>query len=277
MGLTLQHVGYTYAAGTSLAQPALSDVSLALEPGELVLVLGATGSGKSTLMRMAAGLLEPEAGVIQIDGAPLTRANARGAVGLVFQDAESQLFAETLAADVAFGPRNLGFAPASVDRRVDEALAMVGLPPSEYAERSPFTLSGGEARRAAIAGVLAMRPRYLLLDEPTAGLDARGRSAIRDAIATARRESGVVVVSHSAEEFLGQADRVLLLAGGATAFSGDARELVDDPTRFAEAGLAAPALLRVQQLSREAGHDPGPFSLDPGAVAMALAAAGGWR
>ena len=277
MGLTLQHVGYTYSAGTSLAQLALSDVSLRLEPGELLLVLGATGSGKSTLMRVAAGLLEPQTGQAEIDGEKLTRATARGAVGLVFQDAESQLFAETLAADVAFGPRNLGVSADLVGSRVDDALAMVGLPPSEYAERSPFTLSGGEARRAAIAGVLAMRPRYLLLDEPTSGLDARGRRAIRAAIAAARRDSGVVVVSHSAEEFLGQADRVLLLAGGGVAFAGPARLLLDDPARFATVGLTAPSLLRVQQIARDAGHDAGAFSLDPRAVAFALARAGGWR
>jgi energy-coupling factor transport system ATP-binding protein len=276
VGLTLRNIDYTYGAGTTLAQPALFDVTLVVEPGELVLVLGATGSGKSTLMRVAAGLLEPGGGTMDIDGVPLTRASARGAVGLVFQDAESQLFAETIAADVAFGPRNLGVPAALAASRVDEALALVGLASSEYAERSPFTLSGGEARRAAIAGVLAMRPRYLLLDEPTAGLDARGRSAIRGAIEAARRDSGIVVVSHSAEEFLGRADRVLLLADGAAAFSGDACDLVDDPALFDAAGLTAPEILRVQELSRRAGHDPGPFSLNPSDVASALARAGGW-
>ena len=129
MGLTLRNVGYTYSAGTTLAQPALSDLSLVIEPGKLVLVLGATGSGKSTLMRVAAGLLEPETGDVEIDGDPLTRATARGVVGLVFQDAESQLFAETLAADVAFGPRNLGVEAADVALRVNDALETVGLPP----------------------------------------------------------------------------------------------------------------------------------------------------
>ena len=277
MGLSLENIAYTYAAGTTLAQPALFGVSLAVEPGELALVLGATGSGKSTLMRLAAGLLEPSSGTATIDGGALSRSTARGAIGLVFQDAESQLFAETLAADVAFGPRNLGVDADEVRARVADALEMVGLTPARYADRSPFTLSGGEARRGAIAGVIAMRPRYLLLDEPTAGLDARGRSAVRTAIAAARRDAGVVVVSHSAEEFLGDADHAMLLAGGTVAFAGRARALIDNPELFASGGLEAPALLEVQRLAREGGHDPGTFSLDPIVVAGALSGTGGWR
>jgi len=277
VGLTLSDICYTYSTGTSLAQPALSGVSLAVEPGELVLVLGATGSGKSTLMRVAAGLLEPESGDARIDGAPLTRATARGVVGLVFQDAESQLFAETIAADVAFGPRNLGQPADAVTGAVSEALAVVGLAEEQYAHRSPFTLSGGEARRVAIAGVLAMRPRYLLLDEPTAGLDCRGRRAIREAIASARATTGVVVVSHSAEEFLGEADRAVLLSGGEVAFVGPARQLVDEPEHFDRAGLIAPDVVRVQQLALAAGHDVRPFTLDPADAARAIAKSGGWR
>jgi len=226
---------------------------------------------------VAAGLLEPQTGTASIDGSPLTRATARGAVGLVFQDAESQLFAETIAADVAFGPRNLGMPAEEVAHHVTDALALVGLPEPDYGRRSPFTLSGGEARRAAIAGVLAMRPRYLLLDEPTAGLDSRGRRSIRDAIAEARKDAGIVVVSHSAEEFLGEADRVLLLADGEAAFTGSARELIDEPGHFERAGLIAPDVLRVQQLATEAGHDVRPFSLDPLAAAASLARIGGWR
>jgi energy-coupling factor transport system ATP-binding protein len=276
VGLSLDGIGYTYAAGTSLAQPALADVSLSVVPGQTTLVLGATGSGKSTLLRVAAGLLAPSAGAVSLDGAPLTRSSARGGIGLVFQDAESQLFAETLAVDVAFGPRNLGVSGDELDERVEEALAMVGLPPSQYAQRSPFTLSGGEARRAAIAGVLAMRPRYLLLDEPTAGLDARGRRAVREAVSAARSEAGVVVVSHSAEEFLGEADSVLLLAGGTVSFAGASAEVIDHPEHFDAAGLTAPPLLRAPQLARGAGHDLGRFSLDPDDIAASIARVGGW-
>jgi energy-coupling factor transport system ATP-binding protein len=236
-----------------------------------VLVLGATGSGKSTLLRAAAGLLDGAEGSATIDGGPLSRTSARGHVGLVFQDAESQLFAETVSADVAFGPRNMGYSESDVLVASGAALARVGLPQAEYGDRSPFSLSGGEARRAAIAGVLAFGPRYLLLDEPTAGLDARGRRAVSAIVAEPRRDAGVIVVSHSAEEFLGEADRVLMLANGRAIYDGPAGDLVADPAPFASAGLLAPDVLRVQMLAASRGLDVGPFSLDPGAAAASLA------
>ena len=273
MSLSLERVCYTYAAGTSYAQRALDAVSLTVAPGELVLVLGSTGSGKSTLLRVAAGLLQCADGSATIDDQPLTRSSARGQVGLVFQDAESQLFAETVAADVAFGPRNMGASEADAAQAARDALDRVGLPPEAYGARSPFSLSGGEARRAAIAGVLAFEPRYLLLDEPTAGLDARGRTAVSDIIRDARRQSGVVVVSHSAEEFLGDADRVLMLAGGRTAYEGLAAELIADPAPFSDARLLAPDVLRVQMLARDRGCDPGPFTLDAASAAERVARA----
>jgi energy-coupling factor transport system ATP-binding protein len=264
MPLTLLDISYTYAAGMSFSQRALDSVTFSVAPGELVLILGATGSGKSTLLRVAAGLLDGAEGTATIDAEPLTRKTARGSVGLVFQDAESQLFAETVAADVAFGPRNMG---------ASEALARVGLPPAEYSERSPFSLSGGEARRAAIAGVLAFRPRYLLLDEPTAGLDALGRRAVSSIVAEARSCAGVVLVSHSAEEFLGVADRVLVLSEGRAVYDGSATDLIADPSPFASGGLLAPDVLRVQMLASERGCDVGPFTLDPVRAAASLARA----
>jgi energy-coupling factor transport system ATP-binding protein len=273
MPLTLVDVGYTYAAGMGFSQRALESVSLAVAPGELVLILGATGSGKSTLLRIAAGLLDGAEGTATIDGEPLTRQAARGSVGLVFQDAESQLFAETVTADVSFGPRNMGCSEAEASEAARKALARVGLPPLEYGERSPFSLSGGEARRAAIAGVLAFAPRYLLLDEPTAGLDARGRRAVAAIVAEARTSAGVVLVSHSAEEFLGVADRVLVLSGGRALYEGSASELIADPAPFASAGLLAPDVLRIQMLARERGCDVGSFTLDPARAAAALALA----
>ena len=277
MALTLDAIGYTYGAGTSFSAAALEGVSASVSVGELVLVLGATGSGKSTLLRICAGLLAAQGGTATIDDLPITRSSARGNVGLVFQDAEAQLFAETLEADVAFGPRNLGTPDAEALARAHESLEAVGLDPVVYGPRSPFGLSGGEARRAAIAGVLAMQPRYLLLDEPTSGLDARGRAAVRDTVRAARASAGIVVVSHSAEEFLGQADRVLVLASGRVAFNGTAEQLVTDPAPFAAAGLIAPDVLRFQQLARAKGCDAGPFTLDAEAAARAVAAAGGWR
>jgi energy-coupling factor transport system ATP-binding protein len=277
VGLNLDSIGYTYGAGTSFAQCALSGVSLEVEQGEFVLVLGATGSGKSTLLRICAGLLQATEGSVRLDDSPLTKAAARGRIGLVFQDAESQLFSETLAADVGFGPRNLGISEEDTEVRTRDALQAVGLPFETYGERSPFALSGGEARRGAIAGILAMRPSYLLLDEPTSGLDARGRRAIREVVRAARSTAGVILVSHSAEEFLGEADRVLVLSHGSVAFFGPAADIVEDPSPFADAGLVAPDVLRFQLLARERGCDPGAFTLDPERAAANIAAAGGWR
>jgi energy-coupling factor transport system ATP-binding protein len=276
VALVLDSIGYSYGAGTSFAAAALEGVSLSVAPGELVMVLGATGSGKSTLLRVSAGLLLASEGTASIDGEPLTRLAARGTVCLVFQDAESQLFAETIAQDVAFGPSNLGVSDDEARAQAAEALSSVGLDPAIYGARSPFHLSGGEARRAAIAGVLAMRPRYLLLDEPTAGLDASGRAAVRAIVRSQRERCGVVIVSHTAEEFLGEADRVVMLAGGREVFSADAESLMQRPEAFAEVGLAAPDVLKLQLAARSRGIDTGPFTLDPVRAAEAIARAGGW-
>ena len=276
MGLIARDIGYTYSPGTDFAQAALSGVSFRVAPGELVLVIGSTGSGKSTLLRLLAGLLEPSSGALSIDGEPLTAATARGAVGLVFQDAESQLFAETVLDDVCFGPRNLGVTGPELQDRAETALSAVGLDPSAYEARSPFGLSGGESRRAAIAGVLAMRPRYLLLDEPTAGLDAAGRAAIRDVVRASRKDAGVVVVSHSAEEFLGDADGLVILADGEVAFGGEARDAIEDPAVFERAGVQPPEVLSVLRSARERGFDLPRFTLDPVVAARALHRAGVW-
>jgi len=276
MGLILEGVGYTYSAGTNFSERALEGVTLTCGRGDLVLVLGATGSGKSTLMRVAAGLLPTGDGSASVDGEVLTRASARGVVGLVFQDAESQLFAETVADDVAFGPRNLGAATSDALAAAREALTLVGLDPDTYGGRSPFSLSGGEARRAAIAGVLAMRPRYLLLDEPTAGLDSHGRRAGREIVEAMRESAGVVIVSHTAEEFLDRANQVLVLAGGSVAFQGSGADIVSDPSLLDVGGLQPPDVLLAQQLARTRGYDVGEFSLDPHQAAENLARAGGW-
>jgi energy-coupling factor transport system ATP-binding protein len=276
VALTTTDIGYDYSAGTGFQYTALNGVSFSVGAGELVLVVGATGSGKSTLLKMLSGLLEPTRGSILLDEAPLTSATARGAVGLVFQDAESQLFAETVLSDVEFGPRNLGLDGAIIRASARAAMESVGLDPDTYAERSPFGLSGGEARRVAIAGVLAMSPRYLLLDEPTAGLDALGRAAVREAVRSARQGAGVVVVSHTAEEFLGAADRVVMLSAGEVAFCGTAREVIDNPTLFATAGLRAPEVLQVLQAARDTGIEMPRFSLDPETAARTLMDAGAW-
>lgn len=272
----LERVSFAYPVPAGEPVRALDGVSLAVAPGEIVLVLGRAGSGKSTLLRAAAGLLGGVQGAARLDGEALSPQQARGRVGLVFQDPESQLFADTVLDDVAFGPRNLGQSQEAAEKTAHDALERVGLSPERFGPRSPFTLSGGEARRAAIAGVLAMQPGYLLLDEPTAGLDARGRAAVRQIVRSERERCGVVVVSHSAEEFLAFADRVLVLAEGRTVFSGPAGGLLGDSGVFARAGLRAPELMRVAARATEAGLAIDPAdALDADALARALLAQGG--
>lgn len=277
MALILDDVSCEYAPGTPLASRALAGVTLALEPGRLAVVLGPTGSGKTTLLRVAAGLLAPTGGAVSVDGAPVSgRGSVRGAVGLVFQRPESQFFAVSLEEDCAFGPRNLGRSAADARADAREALAAVGLDPGRFAEREPWGLSGGEARRAAIAGVLAMRPRYLLLDEPTAGLDAAGRASALSAIRAARGHAGVLVVTHDPELFLAEADSVLVLRAGEAAFAGDVAALLARIGGLAREGAVdAPEVVRAQMLARERGAiASGPLTLDPEEAARALAAAG---
>ncbi|MDZ4655774.1 MAG: ATP-binding cassette domain-containing protein [Coriobacteriia bacterium] len=267
MALTAASVSFTYEAGTAIATPVLDDVSLIVESGEVVLCVGATGSGKSTLLRLCAGLLEPTRGQIAVDGAPV---RMRGPVGIVFQNPETQFFAETVAADVSFGPRNLGL--ADVDSVVVEALAAVGLDAAVFGERSPFTLSGGEARRVAIAGVLAMRTPYLLLDEPTAGLDPLGRRAVLQAVRSARESAGVLVVTHDAGEFLPWADRVIALDSGRVLFEGVPQTLAEEPASWERASLALPQLVLAQHLARGRGAEIPAIALDVEGAARALAA-----
>jgi energy-coupling factor transport system ATP-binding protein len=230
---------------------------------------------------LAAGLLRPGGGSVSADGAaPGIVRGADGrlscAVGIAFQRPENQLFAASVAEDVAFGPRNLGADRDEAARSVERALEAVRLSPREFGGRSPFTLSGGEARRVALAGVLAMSPSYLLLDEPTAGLDAPGRAAVVEVIRRARDESGVVVVTHDAEEFLADADGVVVLSDGTVAFSGDVGELLDDAERLDADGLwTPPEVVRVQILAQRAGRLAGPGVLDPEAAAARLVEAVG--
>ncbi len=275
MALTVERAGFVYGRGTAYSSRALDGISLTVSPGEVVLVLGATGSGKSTLLRLAAGLAPPSEGRVLVDGVDTAGPDAsrlRGRVGLVFQRPEAQLFAETVAEDLAFGPRNLGRSERDARADADEALEAVGLDPEAFGRRSPFTLSGGEARRVAIAGVLAMRPAYLLLDEPTAGLDARGRAAVLGVVAEAKRRGGVAVVTHDAEELLPLADTVLVLEGGSPVFVGPAAELLARPAPLEAAGLAVPPVLDVQVRAVEAGARLPMLTLDPALAAEILAA-----
>ena len=275
MPLSLEDVSCVYSPGTGYAVTALSDVTLTVEVGQTVLVVGETGSGKSTLLRLAAGLMKASAGTATIDGEPLTAKAARGRVGLVFQDAESQLFADTVRADVEFGPRNLGAGDEEALKVARDALQSVGLDPDTYGDRSPFALSGGEARRAAIAGVLAMNPRYVLADEPTSGLDASGRRAVGEVLIAACAHAGVVIVTHSPEEFLDVADAVVILSGGRCVWSGRTGELLAEPQVLVRAGLDVPGVLAVQDRLASAGVVIARPLLDPELAAGTIAAAMG--
>ena len=214
--LTGEHVSVTYELGDQRIE-ALRDVSMWVQTGELVVVQGPTGSGKSTLLKVLAGLIEPQSGSVTLDGIVVTDARNRGKIGLMFQDPESALFGETVLEDVAFGPRNFGATSDEAHEAAQQALRRVGLDPAQFGERSPFQLSGGEARRVAVAGILAFEPQFILADEPTAGLDKDGRARMIETLVEAAQESGVVVVTHSPELFESYAARVISFAGGASA------------------------------------------------------------
>jgi len=274
VALGLNTVGFDYASGTALARTALDGVTLSVSAGEMVVVLGPSGAGKTTLLRCAAGLLPPSRGSVEVDGVAAAR-SPRGAVAFAFQRPETQFFAATVLEDVAFGPQNLGMGAGGSIAAAREALGTVGLDPEAFATRSPFTLSGGEARRVALAGVLAMRPRYLLLDEPTSGLDVAGRRAVGAAVARVRATTGVVVVTHDAEEFLKDADSVVLLRDGMQAFAGTVPELMAGGDRLELEGVWSPPEHVVAQLRAiRAGRMAPPVLLDPVAAARALFAGG---
>lgn len=227
MPLNLQNVTFTYMKGTPFEKTALHDVSLQIKKGEFVAVIGHTGSGKSTLVQHLSGLLHPDKGSVTVDGVNLNAKNAaakkaRNSVGMVFQYPEHQIFAETVYEDIAFGPRNKGLGPDETDRAVRDAMAFVGLDFDSFAKRSPFRLSGGQMRRVAIAGVIAMEPDYLILDEPSAGLDPRSRDAVFKEVMALYKKRGiaVILVTHNMEEAARYASRLLVISGGQVILDG---------------------------------------------------------
>ena len=247
MRLELSGVWHVYAPGTPFEVAALRGVSLVVEPGGILAIVGGTGSGKSTLVQHLNLLLEPTSGTVLVDGADartVVRAELRRRVGLVFQFPEAALFAPTVAEDVAFAPRRMGLDEGEVEARVDETLGRLGI--GHLAGRSPFSLSGGEKRRAAIAGVLAMRPEVLVLDEPTAGLDPATRGELLGVIRGVRDGGGtVVLVSHDLDEVAEVADKVCVLEGGEVVSAGPPAEVFyAEPAR-------APATVRVASLLAE--------------------------
>ncbi len=259
MPVLIEGLTHVYLQGTPGETVALEGIDLEIKDGEFLGLIGPTGSGKSTLAQHLNALLLPTRGRVLVDGADTRQRDKqeeiRRKVGLVFQYPEHQLFEETVFDDVAFGPRNLGLPPREVERRVAEALRLVGLG-QEVARRSPFELSGGRMRRAAIAGVLAMEPRVLVLDEPAAGLDPRGREEIFRYISRLHREQGltVVLVSHQMAEVARLANRLVVLHRGKITLSGPPREVFQQTGLLRGLGLDAPPVVELMQLLAERGY-----------------------
>lgn len=259
--LEVKNLQYIYSAGTPFEHKALDNVSFSVERGEFIGIIGHTGSGKSTLMQQLNGLLKPTAGTVLLDGKDIwsdkafTR-QARFRVGLVFQYPEYQLFEETVYRDIAFGPKNMGLDAQEVDRRVREAAGFVGLTEQQL-EVSPFDLSGGQKRRVAIAGVIAMEPEVLILDEPTAGLDPVGRAEILGNIQSYRqaKNATIMMVSHSMEDVARLTDRLLVLNGSNLAMDGTPAEIFAHADQLVEMGLSIPQVTKVFLHLRHMGLD----------------------
>lgn len=285
MSIKLSNVYHTYSKGTPFERLALKDVSLNINKGEVVAIIGHTGSGKSTLVQHLNGLLKPDTGRAEIDDVDITAKgaqakNARQQVGMVFQYPEHQLFAETVFEDIAFGPRNKGFAEDEVTRQVKEAMAFVGLDYDTFAQRSPFQLSGGQMRRVAIAGVVAMNPDYLVLDEPSAGLDPRSRNAVFREIMSLHQSRGIaiVLVTHSMEEAAKYADRLLVINNGAVLFDGAPAVIFGEHAdELVRVGMDVPQVYKLAALLRAQGLELPEGIKDDTALVKAIRKAKGWK
>ena len=244
--ISIKDVSYTYMKGTPFEKTALKNISFDLAEGEVLAIAGHTGSGKSTLIQIIAGLIKLTSGAIEIDGLSVDDKKIRRLVGMVFQYPEHQLFEETVESDIAFAPKNFGLNDAAISARVDEAMRQVGLP-LELKKVSPFELSGGQRRRVAIAGILALKPKYLILDEPTAGLDPLAKENLLKEIFGDVKKSGVtiILVSHNMEDIASFAKRVVVLAQGEILFIGTPRELFAKEDILARAGLAPPPIIQL--------------------------------
>ena len=259
MGLKLEHVSYLYGTDTELLVRALDDVNLEIPDGQFIGLIGHTGSGKSTLVQHLNGLLKPSEGTILFNGENIwaqdySRKTLRSKVGLVFQYPEHQLFEADVFSDVCFGPKNLGLSAEEVEKRARHALKLVGLDEKFY-KRSPFELSGGQKRRVAIAGVLAMRPEVMILDEPTAGLDPRGRDEILEQIERLNRQHGltIILVSHSMEDVARYVDRLMVMDHGRKVFDGTPKEVFRHWKELESMRLAAPQVTYLVQELRAEG------------------------
>lgn len=276
MSIKIQNLTHVYMPGTVFEQTAIKNINLQVNRGEFIGLVGHTGSGKSTLIQHIIGLLKPTEGEILVDGIDIhgkkeNMVQARRKIGMVFQYPEHQLFEETVEADISFGPKNLGFPDDEVKRRVKKAMKFVGLDYETYRDRSPFHLSGGQMRRVAIAGVLALEPDFLILDEPTAGLDPRGRNEILKEIERLFKETGmgVILISHNMEDIARFASRIVVLKKGEIFLSGLPKEIFEDKVSLLrEAGLNAPPLNQILHQLKSCG-----FAIHPSEMDVNIAAA----
>ena len=261
MSIELKQINYIYSPGTAYEKQALKDINLEIPQGQFVGIIGHTGSGKSTLIQHLNGLIKATSGElyyngenIYAEGYPMKQ--LRSQVGLVFQYPEHQLFEVDVFTDVCFGPKNQGLSQEECEKRAREALQLVGFP-EKYYKQSPFELSGGQKRRTAIAGVLAMRPQVLILDEPTAGLDPRGRDEILDQIAHLHEQTGmsVILVSHSMEDIAKYVDRIIVMNRGEKMLDGSPKEVFAHYKELEQVGLAAPQVTYIMHDLKESGLD----------------------
>ena len=275
--IALEQVSYIYGAKTPFEIKALDGVSLTVRSGSITGIIGHTGSGKSTLVQLFNGLEKPTAGRVLLDGKdiwekPKEMRKIRFRVGLVMQYPEYQLFEETIRADIAFGPRNMGLSEEEIEERVREAAGFVGLEP-ELMEKSPFDLSGGQKRRAAIAGIMAMRPEVLVLDEPAAGLDPRGRDTILSGVREYGRTTGstVIIVSHSMEDMATYCDDIIVMNRGKVHLSGTRDEVFAHADELLRVGLDVPQISHLCALLRERGVTlpAGIYTVDAAVAALA--------
>ncbi len=261
MSIRLEHIHYIYSQGTAYEKQALKDISLEIPQGQFVGIIGHTGSGKSTLIQHLNGLIRASSGALyyeeeNIYASGYDMKKLRSQVGLVFQYPEHQLFEVDVFTDVCFGPKNQGLSPEECEERAKEALELVGFP-KKYYRQSPFELSGGQKRRAAIAGVLAMRPKVLVLDEPTAGLDPKGRDDILDQVAHLHERTGmtVILVSHSMEDIARYVERIIVMNRGEKMLDGTPKEVFSHYKELEQVGLAAPQVTYIMHDLKEKGLD----------------------
>ncbi len=255
--LEVKNVSYGYSHGTPFEITALKNISFSVEKGQLVGIIGHTGSGKSTLIKMLNSLLKPESGTVLLHGKDINAdkasiKEARSKVGLCFQYPEYQLFEETCAKDIAFGPKNMGLGKEEIRERVIKAADFAGLD-RRLLNKSPFDLSGGQKRRCAIAGVMAMYPEILILDEPTAGLDPKGRNELMEMLESYRKNTGatVIIVSHSMDDMARSADKLLVLNKGTLAMEGNVKDIFSQAHKLIEMGLCVPVSTSVINKLRE--------------------------